>query len=57
MNVNDQDREYFVTLRCAQGLSRWAERCFAALSMTVPVLVVKLHYRALRIGSERQACV
>jgi len=40
MNVNDQDREYFVTLRCAQGLSRWAERCFAALSMSVPVLVV-----------------
>jgi hypothetical protein len=23
-----------VTLRCAQGLLRWAARCFAALSMT-----------------------
>ncbi len=31
MNVNDQDREYFVTLSAAKGLSRWAERSFAAL--------------------------
>ena len=25
-----------VTLSVAKGLSRWASRCFAALSMTVP---------------------
>jgi hypothetical protein len=29
----------------AKDLSRWAARCFAALSMTLPALVVNLHYR------------
>ncbi len=48
MNFNNQDRECVVTLSAAKGLSRWAERCFAALSMTGPVLVVKVHYRASR---------
>ena len=36
---------HIVTLSAAKGLSRWAQRCFAALSMTGPVLVVKVHYR------------
>jgi hypothetical protein len=34
MIFNNQDRECFVTLSGAKGLSRWAQRCFAALSMT-----------------------
>src|SRR5260370_8481929 len=54
MKFTNQDRECVVTLspfaslrvNSAKGLSRWAKRCFAALSMTVPTLVVKLHYRA-----------
>ncbi len=46
MNFNKQDRECIVTLSEAKGLSRWAQRCFAALSMTNPVLVVKIHHRA-----------
>jgi len=29
----------------ASGLSRWADRCFAALSMTIPVLIGKNHSR------------
>jgi hypothetical protein len=45
MNFNNQDRQWFVTLSEAKSLSLWADRCFASLSMTVPVLVVKLHYR------------
>src|SRR5229473_2428889 len=53
MNFNKQDRECIVTLspslrsrvNSAKGLSRWAERCFASLSMTNPVLVVKIHNR------------
>src|SRR5713226_4092285 len=45
MIFNDQDRECIVTLSAAKGLARWAERCFAALSMTRPALIVKLHYR------------
>ena len=28
------EQSHRVTLRCAQGLARWAQRCFAALSMT-----------------------
>ncbi len=44
MNFDKQDREYFVTLSAAKGLALLAARCFAALSMTVPVLVSKLHY-------------
>src|SRR5260370_31442661 len=47
---NEEDREYFVTLspfaslrvNSPKGLSRWAERCFAALSMTVPKYFVTL---------------
>jgi len=53
MNFDKQDREWSVTpepfaaLRgnSAKGLSRWAQRCFAALSMTRPVLVVTIHYQ------------
>src|SRR5207237_1216063 len=33
-------------LSAAKGLSRWAARCFAALSMTVSVLVGNIHDRA-----------
>ena len=51
MNFNDQDRQCCVTLSAAKGLARWAERCFAeltlseanVLSMTGPVLIVKNH--------------
>ena len=50
MNFNEQDRSGAVTLRCAQGLARWAERCFAALSMTLSVLVGKFHHRPLRMA-------
>ncbi len=46
MSFNDQDRSGGVTLSAAKGLARWAQRCFAALSMTFPVLVVKVHNRA-----------
>ncbi len=46
MIFNDQDRSGGVTLSAAKGLSRWAQRCFAALSMTFPVLGVTFHYRA-----------
>jgi len=54
MNVNKQDREGRVTLSevsrspefvKGKGLSRWARRCFAALSMTLSVSVVKFHHR------------
>src|SRR5713226_5033358 len=48
MNFNDQDRQCCVTLSAAKGLARWAERCFAALSMTGPVLIVKNLYRGTR---------
>ncbi len=34
MIFNDQNRECIVTLSAAKGLARWAQRCFAALSMT-----------------------
>src|SRR6266851_8892308 len=51
-DFTNQDRECVVTLspfaslrvNSAKGLSRWAKRCFAALSMTVPTLVVKIHH-------------
>ena len=46
MNVPNQEREYVVTLSEAKGLSRWAARCFAALSMTILALVGNVHYRA-----------
>src|SRR2546422_5087331 len=45
MNFHKPHRECVVTLSAAKGLSRWAQRCFAALSMTAPALVVKIHYR------------
>ncbi len=32
-----------VTLSTAKGLARWTERCFAALSMTEPMLVGNVH--------------
>jgi hypothetical protein len=35
----------FVTLSGAKGLSGWADRSFAPLRMTIPALVVKVHYR------------
>jgi hypothetical protein len=47
MLFNNQDRECVVTLSGAKGLSRWAKSCFAALSMTVPTLVVKPHNCAI----------
>jgi MFS family permease len=53
MIFHDQDRSGTVTLspslrsrvNSAKGLARWAARCFASLSMTRPVLIVKLHNR------------
>ncbi len=45
MKFTKQDRRSFVTLSEAKGLARWAARCFAALSMTGPVVVGKLHNR------------
>jgi hypothetical protein len=45
MNFHAQHRYRVVTLSAAKGLSRWADRCFAALSMTGLTLVVKVHYR------------
>ncbi len=55
MNFHDQDRQGVVTLSAAKGLSLWVQRCFAALSMTGPVLIVKIHYRQ---GSKQwQNCV
>jgi MFS transporter, DHA2 family, triacylglyceride efflux pump len=45
MKFPNQDRSSFVTLSEAKGLVRWAQRCFAALSMTGPGLVGKLHNR------------
>src|SRR5260370_37163024 len=45
MMFNDQDRSGGVTLSAAKGLARWAQRCFAAISMTFSVLVVKFHNR------------
>jgi len=50
MNFHEQDRSGGVTLSAAKGLSRWAQRCFAALSMTVPVVGVTFHHRALGGG-------
>jgi hypothetical protein len=56
MKFNDQDRQCFVTLSAAKGLSRWVQRCFPfaalralahALSMTIPVLTGKNHNRPL----------
>jgi hypothetical protein len=35
-----------VTLSAAKGLARWAERCFAALRMTIWALVGKLYHCA-----------
>jgi len=55
MNFHNQHRYSVVTLRFAQGLSRWAERCFPfatlrasahALSMTGPTLNIKIQHRA-----------
>ena len=45
MKFNEQERSSVVTLSAAKGLARWAQRCFAALSMTFPVWVGKFHYR------------
>jgi len=54
MIFTNQDRSRFVILspftalrvNSAKDLARWAMRCFAALSMTVSALVVKVHNRA-----------
>jgi hypothetical protein len=63
MNFHDQDRQGVVTLspslrsrvNSAKGLALWAQRCFAALRMTGPVVIVKIHYRQ---GSKQwQNCV
>src|SRR5215472_13150555 len=45
MIFHEQDRSGAVTLSEAKGLSRWAQRCFASLSMTLPVVGVKVHNR------------
>src|SRR5260221_5668088 len=39
----------------SEGLTRWAERCFAALSMTVPALVVKNHHRRWPRSSDKRS--
>jgi hypothetical protein len=57
MNINKQDRERRVTLSAAKGLARWAERCFAALSMTIPVVVVKFHHVARKHKSVNEECL
>ncbi len=44
-NFDKQDQSRGVTLSEAKGLSRWAQRCFASLSMTFLALVVKIHNR------------
>ncbi len=38
MSFHEQDRSGGVTPRFAKGLARSAQRCFATLSMTCPVL-------------------
>src|SRR5207247_9780356 len=53
MSFNKRDREWCVTLSAAKGLSARRKRCFAALSMTIPVLVVKIHHRA-GVGRSRR---
>src|SRR6266704_4992554 len=50
MNFPTQHRYRVVTLSEAKGLSRWADRCFASLSMTVPTFNGNIHYRRLRSG-------
>ncbi len=53
MNVNDQDRQTdlegrkHVMLSEAKHLTGQVPRCFASLSMTLPILVVKVHNRVL----------
>ncbi len=48
----------FASLRVnsAKGLSRWAQRCFAALSMTLPALVGKTHNRPLQLVGVFRQC-
>jgi hypothetical protein len=48
MSFTKQDRSGVVTLSEAKGLARWVPRCFAALSMTGPLLVVTFHHRRWR---------
>ena len=55
MSFNDQDRSGGVTLSAAKGLARWAQRCFAALSMIFPVLGVKFHHRGTSGAREAQS--
>jgi len=43
LNFHNQDRSSVVTLSAAKGLACWAERCFAALSMTGQVAGEKFH--------------
>ena len=45
MIFTKQDRSCVVTLSEAKGLALRAPRCFAALSMTGPLLVVTFHHR------------
>ncbi len=59
MNVNKQDREYIVTLSAAKGLSMGSEMLRGVypernegLSMTLPVLVVKVHHRGASLRLE-----
>jgi len=42
-----------VTLIAAKGLARWDDRCFASLSMTIPVLVVKVHHPQVECHYDR----
>jgi hypothetical protein len=52
MILNNQDRQKelegrkAVILSAAKDLARWAARSFAALRMTLPILMVELHHHA-----------
>jgi hypothetical protein len=52
MNLKDQDRQV-LPIACpaschperSEGSLSMTERCFAALSMTLPIVLVNIHYR------------
>ncbi len=51
MNFHTQHRYRAVTLSAAKGLSRWAQRCFAALRVTGSTLNIKIQHRAATLSS------
>ncbi len=55
MSFNEQDRSGGVTLSAAKGLARWVQRCFAALSMTFPVLGVTFHHQGTSEAREAES--